>query len=527
MKKQNTETLATLARHNALEIYRRIFHASPDYIAFSRLCDGVFIDVNPGFERLLGFRREDVIGRTSFEVGIWPDSGAEQRRAYAEQLLRDRMVRDYPGRLRTASGAIIDVEASANIVELDGEEILIAVVRDVTEKKRAAEALREADRRKDEFLAMLAHELRNPIAPISAAAALLKAAPENCDRVLQIGQLISRQVGHMASLVDDLLDVSRVTRGLIKLEKQVCDLHELVSEAIEQARALIAARHHLLTLHTEPGPAPIHADRSRVVQIIVNLLNNAAKYTPDGGTIELRMAASDGQVELSVADNGIGIGPSLLPHVFELFTQAERSPDRSQGGLGLGLALVKSLVELHGGSVSASSDGPGKGSRFTVRLPLLEHAAIMQPEPVALTAVPMDMGALEVMVVDDNADAADSLAMLLEGMGCAVTVRYDSHSALAELSKSVPQVCLLDIGLPEMDGYCLARHVREQRGGIDCLLVAVTGYGQPADRIKAQAAGFDEYFVKPVDADRLIALIGANARSAQLARRDFRLAGSV
>ena len=513
MKKPSKETLATLDRRNELEIYRRIFYASPDYIAFSRLSDGVFIDVNPGFERLLGLKREDVIGRTSFEVGIWPDNGGEQRRAYAAQLLRDRMVRDYPGQLRTSSGAIIDVEASANIVEIDGEDVLIAIVRDVTERKRAAEALREADRRKDEFLAMLAHELRNPIAPISAAAELLKSVELDRERVLQIGQMIGRQASHMAGLVDDLLDVSRVTRGLIKLDIQTCDLHELVDEAIEQARSLIASRHHLLTVRTESGPTWIRADHSRVVQVIVNLLNNAAKYTPEGGSIALRIRYEGGMVALSIADNGIGIAPPLLPHVFDLFTQAERSPDRSQGGLGLGLALVKNLVELHGGRVEVASAGAGQGSCFTVRLPALMEASDARPKPVPADRRTGELGGMTVMVVDDNVDAADTLASLLQGCGCAVTVCYDARAAMAGLSEGMPQACILDIGLPEIDGYALARHVRAQPGGNDCLLLALSGYGQPSDRIKADAAGFDHYLVKPAQLDELAGLLAARSCS--------------
>jgi PAS domain S-box-containing protein len=527
MNKQSKETLATLARHNELEIYRRIFYASPDYIAFSRLSDGVFIDVNPGFERLLGLKREEVIGRTSFDVGIWPDAGGEQRRAYAAQLLRDRMVRDYPGQLRTSCGTIIDVEASASIVEIDGEEVLIAVVRDVTEKKRAAEALREADRRKDEFLAMLAHELRNPIAPISAAAELLKMAPLDRERVLQMGQMIGRQVAHMSGLVDDLLDVSRVTRGLITLDMQDCDLHELVNEAIEQARSLIAARHHLLTVRMSAQPAWIRADRSRVVQIIVNLLNNAAKYTPDGGSIELRIGQGNGAIELCVLDNGIGIAAPLLPHVFDLFTQAERSPDRAQGGLGLGLALVKSLVELHGGSVVASSGGPGKGSCFTVRLLPLAAPPLAQPRIAGVPAPAGQLSEVEVLVVDDNVDAADALAALLRGQGCEVAVRYDARAAMARLSEGLPMACILDIGLPEMDGTVLARHVRAQPGGADCLLIALSGYGQPADRMKAVAAGFDHYFVKPAAIEQLAALLAGQAVRSQPQRPELKLAGSA
>jgi len=282
-----SDALAELAGANELEIYRRIFYASPDYIAFSRLSDGCFIDVNPGFERMLGFRREDVIGKTSYEVGIWPESGADQRKEYARKLLQERSVRDYPGHLRTARGAIIDVEASANIVQVHGEELLIAIVRDVTERNRATAALHEADRRKDEFLAMLAHELRNPIAPISMAAQLLMGTAGDEARVRQISQVIARQVGHMVSLVDDLLDVSRVTRGLVALEQHALDLNALLPDAVEQVRPLMDMRRHTLVVQPAREPACICADRLRIVQIAANLLTNAAKYTPEGGHVTL------------------------------------------------------------------------------------------------------------------------------------------------------------------------------------------------------------------------------------------------
>ena len=503
------DALARLAGANELEIYRRIFYASPDYIAFSRLSDGCFIDVNPGFERLLGFRREDVIGKTSYEVGIWPEFGADQRKAYAKRLREERAVRDYPGHLRCADGRVIDVEASANIVEIHGEEVLVAIVRDVTERNRAAAALREADRRKDEFLAMLAHELRNPIAPISMAAQLLMGAPGDAARVGQLSQVIARQVGHMVGLVDDLLDVSRVTRGLVALEQHALDLNMLLTDAVEQVRPLLDARHHLLTVEPSAEPACVCVDRSRMVQIVANLLNNAAKYTPEGGRIGLAVSLLPEQVELTVSDNGIGIAPALLPQVFDLFTQAERSPDRSQGGLGLGLALVKSLTELHQGTVLASSSGVGQGSRFAVRLPRLRlpdmDPGLMQPELLPPVSAPTR--SLRILLVDDNGDAADTLAAFLAGAGHHLTVSHDVTGALEALEAGMPEVCIFDIGLPEVDGYSLARRVRALPGGRDCRLLALSGYGQERDRVRAVQAGFDQYFVKPIDTRCLLSLL--------------------
>jgi PAS domain S-box-containing protein len=502
-----SDALAELAGANELEIYRRIFYASPDYIAFSRLSDGCFIDVNPGFERMLGFRREDVIGKTSYEVGIWPESGADQRKEYARRLLQERSVRDYPGHLRTASGVIIDVEASANIVQVHGEELLIAIVRDVTERNRVTAALHEADRRKDEFLAMLAHELRNPIAPISMAAQLLTGSPGDEARVRQISQVIARQVGHMVSLVDDLLDVSRVTRGLVALEQHALDLNALLPDAVEQVRPLMDARRHTLVVQPSAEPACICADRLRIVQIAANLLTNAAKYTPEGGQVTLAVKLLPRHVELTVADNGIGIAPELLPRVFDLFTQAERSSDRSQGGLGLGLALVKSLTELHKGTVAADSAGTGRGSVFSVRLPRLVVASVDTSVLQRLATTPAPTRPLRILMVDDNIDAADTLAAYLTSLGHAVDVRYDARSALALLDAGVPDAGIFDIGLPEIDGYALARRLRSLPGGRACRLLALSGYGQDRDQEEAQRAGFDQYFVKPLDIGSLAALL--------------------
>ena len=513
MKAHRMETggdaVARLAGASELEIYRRIFYASPDYIAFSRLSDGCFIDVNPGFERLLGFRREDVIGKTSYEVGIWPEFGADQRQAYAKRLRQERVVRDYPGYLRCADGRVIEVEASANIIEIHGEEVLIAIVRDVTERNRAAAALREADRRKDEFLAMLAHELRNPIAPISMAAQLLMGAPDDAARVGQLSQVIARQVNHMVGLVDDLLDVSRVTRGLVVLERHALDLNTLLIDAVEQARPLLDARRHLLTVHRSEEPACVLADRSRMVQVVANLLNNAAKYTPEGGAISLTISLQPEQVELAVSDNGIGIAPALLSQVFDLFTQAERSPDRSQGGLGLGLALVKSLTELHQGTVSASSGGIGQGSRFAVRLPRLRlpDMATGQIQPELLSDAHALAHPVRILLVDDNVDAANTLAAFLKDAGHQVTVSHDVSAALAALEAGMPEVCIFDIGLPDVDGCRLAHRVRALPGGQDCRLLGLSGYGHERDRARALQAGFDEYFVKPVDTRSLLSLL--------------------
>jgi signal transduction histidine kinase/PAS domain-containing protein len=376
------------------------------------------------------------------------------------------------------------------------------------ERVSAQEALRQADRRKDEFLAMLAHELRNPLAPISTAAELLKLTRVDDERVSRTSDVIIRQVAHMTSLIDDLLDVSRVTRGKIELNRQQVDLQRVMADAVEQVRALIEARRHSFAMEVPTGPVMVLGDAKRLVQVLANLLSNAAKYTPEGGRIALRLEAAPEHALLRVTDNGIGMSADLLPHIFELFSQAERASDRSQGGLGLGLPLVKSLVELHGGSVSATSKGPDCGSEFLVRLPRTaarKHATGAGGSTAA--PPPPAPGQLALMVVDDNVDAAQMLAMYLENAGNHVTVLHDPQDALACAERVQFDAFLLDIGLPGMDGNALARRLRTMPQAHGALLIAITGYGQRFDRMQSMQAGFDHYLVKPADPATLIALL--------------------
>jgi PAS domain S-box-containing protein len=377
---------------------------------------------------------------------------------------------------------------------------------DIHDQKLAEEKLKEADARKDEFLAMLAHELRNPLAPISAAAQLLQIGAVDEARVRQTSQIIGRQVHHLTSLVDDLLDVSRVTRGLVELDSGQVDIGHVVAEAIEQVTPLIRARHHHLGLQLSPEAPLVLGDKKRLVQVLVNLLNNAAKYTREGGQLQLTTEVHSRHVQIQVADNGIGMAPELVSRAFDMFTQAERSPDRSSGGLGLGLALVRSLVQLHGGTVFCESAGPGKGSTFTVCLPRL-FAEEPQPEaPAADPALHKRAAPLRILVVDDNVDAAAMLSMLLEAGGHAVMTEHGARAALARAEAEAPQVCILDIGLPEMDGNELAQRLRAMPQTAGAMLIAVTGYGQENDRQQTLAAGFDHHLVKPVDAGALTAL---------------------
>ena len=380
------------------------------------------------------------------------------------------------------------------------------VASDITERKLAEEKLKESDRRKDEFLAMLAHELRNPLAPIGTAAELLQTGRLDPGRVRTTSQIIGRQVAHMTELIDDLLDVSRVTRGLIELESAALDMRDVVRDAVEQAAPLVSARGHGLTLDLAPGIAPVTGDRKRLVQVVSNILNNAAKYTPEGGAIRVTLTVDEAHMRVEVADNGDGMTAEVAARAFELFAQAERTSDRSTGGLGLGLALVKSLVELHGGSVGCASAGLGQGSTFGVRLPRLATGAPRGTGPQPALAA-QGRRALRILVVDDNADAADMLAMLLEAAGHRVWVEHGSQRALERAGAVRPQACLIDIGLPDMDGNTLAQRLRAMPATADALLVATTGYGQDSDRRRSLDAGFDHHLVKPLDLHALYAIL--------------------
>jgi PAS domain S-box-containing protein len=392
--------------------------------------------------------------------------------------------------------------------ELSGVNVDIEDLKAAGEKlQHAVDKLQEADSRKDEFLAMLAHELRNPLAPIGAAAELLQIKKLDEALLGRTSEIITRQVRHMTHLVNDLLDVSRVTRGLVEIDRTPQEIGQIVKEAVEQVTPLIQARHHRLALDLTPEKATVLGDRKRLVQIIANLVNNAAKYTHEGGNIQVKAQAQEARVLIEVSDDGIGMAPEVASHVFELFVQAQRTSDRSSGGLGLGLPLVKSLAELHGGRVSCVSAGIGRGSRFTVELPRLPNANEPAVQQHGDTRLQNPVQALRVMVVDDNVDAAMTLAMLLESTGHRVLVEHEARRALERAPSEAPDVFLLDIGLPEMDGNELARHLRAQPETAKSILIAVTGYGQESDRNNTLAAGFDYHLVKPVDTNKLAAVL--------------------
>jgi PAS domain S-box-containing protein len=382
------------------------------------------------------------------------------------------------------------------------------VVVDITDRKRTEQRLREADRRKDEFLAMLSHELRNPLAPIRTALEIIRLRGGERREVLrQSWDMVERQVEQLSRLVEDLLDVSRITRGKITLRHEPVEVAAVVQRAVETSRPVIEARRHHLEVHVPPEPLWVRGDATRLAQVLLNLLNNAAKYTDEGGRLELSVGRERDQVVLRVRDNGIGIPPEMLPNVFELFTQVDSTLERTQGGLGIGLTLVHRLVAMHGGTVEPYSAGRGKGSEFIIRLPLLSGSPPAAEAPAPPPAVEAPRSSCRVLVVDDNKDAAQSLVMMLRLVGHEAALALDGASALRAAEAAPPDVVLCDIGMPGMNGYEVARRLRQQGGTGGPLLVAVTGFGSAEDRRRTAEAGFDAHLVKPVEPEELLRLL--------------------
>ncbi len=376
---------------------------------------------------------------------------------------------------------------------------MLGTVQDVTERKRAEQELKEADRRKDEFLAMLAHELRNPLAPILNAVEVLECAgPDQSDLHAKFRAVIARQVQHMKRLLDDLLDVSRVSRGKIELRSERVELGALLSQAVEVSRPIMTEKRQHLSMRPPARPLPLEADPTRLVQVFANIINNAAKYSDVGGHISVAVSVEGSEAVVAVRDDGAGMSGELLDRVFDLFVQETRSLDRAQGGLGIGLTMVRTLVRLHGGTVRAFSEGPGLGSEIVVRLPLSAPEARVEGPPAAPAGARAPAGPLRVLVVDDNVDAARALGRLLELLGHQVQVAHDGPGALAAADAVRPELVLLDIGLPGMDGYAVAARLRDA-GHRGAALVALSGYGQEEHVLRSTEAGFHHHLVKPVD----------------------------
>jgi PAS domain S-box-containing protein len=486
--------------------------------------DGLITFMNGVAETLTGWAGDEAGGRPIDDVFVivHHDTRAPVESLVAK-VLSEGVVVGLPSHtvLVNRSGAELPIDDSGAPVRDDQGRMIgvVMVFRDVSERnalehalRRQAELLVSADRRKDEFLAMLAHELRNPLAPLSNGVSLLRMRGNEDPQTATIALMMERQLHHLTRLVNDLLDVSRITRGLIVLQRKPIELSAAISLAVELAQPLIDDHLHELLVELPPQPVRLEADITRIAQVIANLLANAAKYTPKGGRIELRCSVADGHLRIGVRDNGIGLPPELTGKVFDLFQQADRALDRSQGGLGIGLTVARAMVEMHGGSVAAHSEGVGRGSEFVVCLPLFEAQAPAQLQPPPLPALdppPITCPGVRVLVVDDNLDSAGTLCVLLEHWGHPVKVVHCGNDAIAAFAAFDPDVVLLDIGLPGMDGYEIARRLRRLPRQRPLRLIAVTGYGRDEDRRKSDAAGFDLHLLKPLDLDALQELLEA------------------
>ena len=473
-----------------------------------------YIFVNRAYAERFGITPEQCAGKHIREVA--GELAYQSVRPHIESVLAGRTVEfesEIPYQAPLGTRWMRCIYAPVHQSEDEEGRSLVATVTDITDRKEAEEmlrrsqaALQEADRRKDEFLATLSHELRNPLAPIRAAAQLL-ASPEINSQQLQWAQnMLQRQVGHMALLLDDLLDIARITQGKLDIRKERVTINGIVDSAVEAARPLIEGKNHRLTVTLPPQALTIEADPLRLSQVISNLLTNAAKYTDPGGHIDLRVVIQDGALTLSVKDDGIGIAPESIDRIFEMFSQIETGSRRSDGGLGIGLALVKGLTQLHGGTVEVRSDGLGHGSEFMLHLPVAITDSASPPIRSSVDS-PKITSTRRFLIADDNRDAADSLGMLLELAGHEVRVAHSGETALSLAQAFRPDTALLDIGMPDLSGYEVARQLRREPWGIGIRLIALTGWGQPDDVRRALEAGFDHHLTKPVEPEALTALI--------------------
>jgi PAS domain S-box-containing protein len=497
-----------------------IVECSDDAIV-SKTLDGIILSWNAAAERLFGYTPDEAIGRPITLI-IPPERYDEEHEILA-RIARGERVDHFETVRVSKHGRRIDISLTVSPVRDSAGRIIGAskIARDITDRKRAEEALREADRRKDQFIALLAHELRNPLAPLRNGLQVMRLASGDANAVAQARSMMERQLGHMVRIVDDLLDISRINQNKMELRRSRVLLTDIVSSAVETARPAIEASGHELSIALPPEPVHLDADLTRLAQVFSNLLTNSAKYTERGGRIWLTAERRGGELVVSVRDTGIGIPAEALPRIFDMFAQVDRSIERATGGLGIGLALVKGLVEMHEGTVTAASEGPGKGSTFTVKLPALGTATEL------LGAVPSDQVETtaprrRILVVDDNRDSAESMAMMLKLLGNDVITAHDGIEAVAAAEKFRPGVILMDVGMPRLNGYEATSRIREQPWGQAAIIIALTGWGQEGDRALSKAAGCDSHLVKPVklsDLDKLLTELEGGALERESSRR--------
>jgi PAS domain S-box-containing protein len=491
----------------ALRKWEELFRHAGWGVAIVDPTDNTLETVNPSYARMHGYTVNDLLGRPLADF-LTPESRlalAERARGVEEEgtlVYESTHVRKDGSRFP----ALTQVTA---FKDKDGHTLYWAVnLQDISDRSQLEASLRQkalaletTHRRKDEFLATLGHELRNPLGSILNAVEVLRLIGPGNHGLHEARDVVERQVRQMVRLVDDLLDVSRIGQGKVQLRTEPVELAAVVEQAVQTTNSVFLAKHHQLSISLPPEPVWLVADQARLVQILVNLLTNAAKYTDPAGDIRLTVERQGNEAVIGVHDNGIGIAPDMLPHIFDLFTQVERTPERVQGGLGIGLALVRRLVELHAGTITASSPGPGQGSAFVVRLPACPPGALPKPPPAAPAAAPAALKR-HVLIVEDNADARDTLKLLLTLQGHRVDTAADGLRGVEQALANRPQVALIDLGLPGLDGYEVARQVRAARGD-GVFLVALTGFGQEEDRRRALEVGFNAHLVKPVDLDEL------------------------
>jgi PAS domain S-box-containing protein len=477
-------------------------------VVFFKDREGRYLFVNEEFLRIFGIARAAAIGKP--EIALFPFEIADAMRRHdlsvwnsGAPLTAEEVVPQTDGMHTYVATKFLLRDAAGRPYALCG------IATDITGQKNTEEALRQADQRKDVFLATLSHELRNPLAPIRHAARLLRMPGISAQDSERARDIIERQSQHLSRLLDDLLDVSRITRGRLELRKQMLSISTVIDTALEAVRPALESRRHTVTLDVPEEPLHVHGDGVRLSQVLANLLMNAAKYTPAGGRIQVGARREGSEICLRVIDDGMGIAADVLPRIFEMFSQGRSEREHAEGGLGIGLALVRGLLELHGGTVEARSAGPGRGSEFIVRVPA--------DNEVHATAVDMDRmlestGEVEgrrVLIADDNRDAADSLEILLQGDGHQVRKAYDGVAALELAQDFLPDVALLDIGMPGLSGYEVAERIRAQAWGQEIMLIALTGWGQAQDKERALAAGFNHHVTKPVEPERLQVLLTA------------------